>query len=212
MAEEHKYQGITDYKVIGKRPIRHDGNDKVTGRAQYGADVHPVGCLEGKTLRSPHAHARIISIDTSKAEALPGVKAVVTSRDMLNSYEDKVTDLGEGMAIPKNLADNCLAADKVLYEGHAVAAVCATRGHIADEAIQLIQVEYELLPPVMDVYEATKDDSPLLHEEMKTKSLGEQTDKHSNIANHFQHVLGDVEKGFAEADLIFAREFCIYYS
>jgi xanthine dehydrogenase molybdenum-binding subunit len=207
MAEEHEYLGITDYKVIGKRPIRHDGNDKVTGRARYGADVHPVGWLEGKTLRSPHAHARIVSIDTSKAEALPGVRAVVTSKHMLSSYEDKVTDLGEGTAIPKNLADNCLACDKVLYEGHAIAAVCATSGHIADEAIQLIEVEYEVLPPVMDVYQATKDDSPLIHEDMKTKSLGEQMDKLSNVANHFQHLQGDVDKGFAEADHVVEREF-----
>ena len=82
---EQEYLGIDDYKVIGKRPIRHDGTDKVTGRAKYGADVHPVGWLDGKTLRSPHAHARILSIDTSKAEALEGVKAVVTSKDMLLS-------------------------------------------------------------------------------------------------------------------------------
>jgi xanthine dehydrogenase molybdenum-binding subunit len=204
---ESDYLGISEYKVIGKRPIRHDGNDKVTGRARYGADVHPVGWLEGKTRRSPHAHARIVSIDTSKAEALPGVKAVVTSKDMLSSYEDKVTDLGEGTAIPKNLANNVLASDKVLYEGHAVAAVAATSGHIADEAIQLIEVEYEVLPPVMDVVKATKDDSPLLHEEMTTKSLGEQTDKHSNVANHFQHLFGDIDKGFAEANHVIEREF-----
>jgi xanthine dehydrogenase molybdenum-binding subunit len=203
---EQEFLGLQDYKVIGKRPIRHDGNDKVTGRARYAADVHPVGWLEGKTLRSPHAHARIISIDTSKAEALPGVKAVVTSKDMLNNYEDKVTDLGEGTAIPKNLANNVLASEKVLYEGHAVAAVCATSGHIADEALQLIEVKYEVLPPVMDVYDATKDDSPLLHEDMKTKSLGEQTDKHSNVANHFQHEFGDIDKGFAEADHVIERE------
>lgn len=203
---EQEFLGLQDYKVIGKRPIRHDGNDKVTGRASYAADVHPVGWLEGKTLRSPHAHARIISIDTSKAEGLPGVKAVVTSKDMLNNYEDKVTDLGEGTAIPKNLADNVLASEKVLYEGHAVAAVCATSGHIADEALELIEVKYEVLPPVMDVYDATKDDSPLLHDDMKTKSLGEQTDKHSNVANHFQHKFGDIEKGFAESDHVVERE------
>ena len=203
---EQEFLGLQDYKVIGKRPIRHDGNDKVTGRARYAADVHPVGWLEGKTLRSPHAHARVISIDTSKAEALPGVKAVVTSKDMLNNYEDKVTDIGEGTAIPKNLANNVLASDKVLYEGHAVAAVCATSGHIADEALELIEVKYEVLPPVMDVYDATKDDSPLLHEDMKTKSLGEQTDKHSNVANHFQHKFGDIDKGFADADHVVERE------
>ncbi|MBS12507.1 MAG: oxidoreductase [Gemmatimonadetes bacterium] len=204
---EQDYLGGEEYKVIGKRPIRHDGTEKVTGRARYGADVHPTGWLEGKTLRSPHAHALIVKIDTSKAEALEGVKAVVTSKDMLSNYDDKVTDLGEGTAIPKNLANNVLASEKVLYEGHAVAAVAATSGHIADEAIQLIEVEYEVLPPVIDVVAATKDDSPLLHEEMQTKSLGEQTDKHSNVANHFQHVFGDPDKGFAEADHVIEREF-----
>ncbi|HAA76460.1 TPA: oxidoreductase [Candidatus Latescibacteria bacterium] len=204
---EQDYLGGEEYKVIGKRPIRHDGTEKVTGRARYGADVHPTGWLEGKTLRSPHAHALIVKIDTSKAEALEGVKAVVTSKDMLSNYDDKVTDLGEGTAIPKNLANNVLASEKVLYEGHAVAAVAATSGHIADEAIQLIEVEYEVLPPVIDVVAATKDASPLLHEEMQTKSLGEQTDKHSNVANHFQHVFGDPDKGFAEADHVIEREF-----
>ncbi len=207
MMAEQDYLGGEEYKVIGKRPIRHDGTEKVTGRARYGADVHPTGWLEGKTLRSPHAHALIVKIDTSKAEALEGVKAVVTSKDMLSNYDDKVTDLGEGTAIPKNLANNVLASEKVLYEGHAVAAVAATSGHIADEAIQLIEVEYEVLPPVIDVVAATKDASPLLHEEMQTKSLGEQTDKHSNVANHFQHVFGDPDKGFAEADHVIEREF-----
>ncbi len=204
---DQEYLGEQDFKVIGKRPIRHDGTDKVTGRARYAADVHPVGWLEGKTLRSPHAHARILSIDTSKADALPGVKAVVTARDMLSSYEDKVTDLGEGTAIPKNLASNVLASDKVLYEGHAVAAVAATSGHIAGEALQLIDVQYEVLPPVMDVVAATKDDSPLLHGDLTTRSLGEKTDKYSNVANHFQHLFGDPEKGFAEADHIVERDF-----
>ena len=105
------YLGIEDYKVVGTRPIRHDGMDKVTGAARYGADVNPSGLLHGKTLRSPYAHARIKSIDTSKAEALDGVRAVITNKDLSQSFEDKVTDLGEGTVLPKHLSANVLAKD-----------------------------------------------------------------------------------------------------
>ena len=114
------------YAVIGTRPIRPDGTDKVTGRAQYGADVRLTGLLYGKILRSPHAHARIKSIDISRALTFPGVKAVVTSAE-LPQPSGKVTDLGEGAMInPRFMSNNCLAKDKVLYKGHAVAAVAAT--------------------------------------------------------------------------------------
>ena len=115
-----------EYKVIGTRPIRHDGVEKVTGRALYGADFQTVGLLHGRVLRSPHAHARIISIDASRAEAFPGVKGVVTAQD-LPTAEDKVADLGEGAVNLKYLCDNVLASDKVLYKGHAVAAPLLTR-------------------------------------------------------------------------------------
>lgn len=206
-AQAEDYLGQKQYKVVGTRPIRHDGVDKVTGRAVYGADVNLAGTLYGKTLRSPHAHARIKSIDTSKAEKLPGVKAVVTGKDLVQNYEDKVANLGEGSVSLRHLIANVLATDKVLYDGHAVAAVCATSPHIAEEALELIKVEYDVLPPVMDVRAAMKDDAPILHADLKTKSLGEQTDKVSNIANHFQHKYGDVEKAFAEADVVIEREF-----
>src|SRR5256886_210101 len=130
----------TEYRVVGTRPIRHDGADKVTGRAVYGADVRLPGLLYGRVLRSPHAHARIKKIDTSKAEKLAGVRAVATYKD-LPPAEDKWEDLGEGMVNIKFLVDNVLASDKVLYRGHAVAAVAATNIHIAEEAIELIEVE-----------------------------------------------------------------------
>ena len=121
-----------EYKVIGTRPIRHDGVDKVTGRALYGADFTMAGLLHGKILRSPHAHARIKSIDTSKAEAHVGVKAAVTAADMPEADEGVVV-LGEGGAIDiKFLQDNILASDKALYKGHAVAAVAATNPHTAE--------------------------------------------------------------------------------
>ncbi len=196
----------TEYKVVGTRPIRHDGVDKVTGRAIYGADVQMAGLLHGKVLRSPHAHARIRSIDVSRALALPGVKAAVTGKD-LPGGPDKIADLGEGAVNLKYLSNNVLASEKVLYKGHAVAAVAAINPHIAEEALSLIRVDYEVLPPVLDVRAAMKDDAPLLHNDLKTKSLGEPTDKVSNIASHIQFKQGDLDKGFAEADLVIEREF-----
>ena len=200
------YLGIKDYKVIGTRPIRHDGVDKVTGRAKYGADIDMAGLLHGKVLRSPHAHARIKSIDTSKAEALPGVKAVITVND-LPLQEDKIESLGEGAANLKHLRANILADGKVLYHGHAIAAIAATDVHTAEEAVGLIVIEYEILKPVLTVQEAMQADAPLLLKNQTTQSLGENTGKKSNITTHFQHKLGDVEKGFAEAELIVERDF-----
>ena len=195
-----------EYKVIGTRPIRHDGVDKVTGRALYGADFQMTGLLHGRVLRSPHAHARIVSIDTSRAEAYPGVKGVVTAQD-LPEAEDKIADLGEGAVNLKYLCDNIFASDKALYKGHAVAAVAATSPHIAEEACALIDVEYEVLPPVLEVRQAMESDAPLLHESLKTTSMGETADEPSNVASHIQHKLGDPEKGFAEADVVVERDF-----
>ena len=150
---------VGNYRVIGTRPIRHDGLDKVTGTAKYGADIHLQGLLHGKILRSPYAHARILSIDTSKAEALPGVKAVVTSADF-PIVDDAPINLGETLGNPRMLAENGMAREKVLYKGHAVAAVAATNQHVAEEALDLIEVKYEVLPPVLDVREAMKPDAP----------------------------------------------------
>src|SRR5271155_557522 len=138
------------FKVIGTRPIRHDGVDKVTGRAKYGADYSFPGMLHGKVLRSPHAHAKIKSINIEKARALPGVKAVITADDW-PKLSDKVEQGGEGPVNLAHLSLNLLARDKVLYDGHAVAAVAAISGHIADEALRLIEVDYEVQPPVMTV-------------------------------------------------------------
>ena len=120
------------YKVIGTRPIRHDGTDKVTGRAQYGADVHMTGMLFARVKRSPHAHAIIKKIDASKALALPGVKAVITNADFPRPPEGAgATD--EGPPQPWRFqVQNFMAEKKALYRGHAVAAVAATDVHIAE--------------------------------------------------------------------------------
>ena len=194
------------YKVIGTRPIRHDGLDKVTGQAIYGADVRLPNLLYGKLKRSPHAHAKILSIDTSKALQLDGVRAVATADDLVEAV-DKLSDIGETIVNIREVARNSLASGKVLYKGHAVAAVAATSPHIADEALELIEVKYEPLPAVTDVREAMKDDAPLLDEDRTTKAMGEDTGKKSNIASHNQHKLGDIDQGFAQADVIIEREF-----
>ena len=206
-----------EYNVVGARPIRHDGTDKVTGRARYGADISMPGLLHGRVLRSPHAHARIKSIDPSRALALEGVKCVVTSAEFPQP-SGKVVDLGEGaMTNPKFLSNNCLAADKALYKGHAVAAVAATDSHIAEEALSLIDVEYEVLPAVVNVLDAMKDEAPVLHEQLENltnlniRPGGLRSEDHdgpgSNIANHFVLEAGDLEQGFTEAEVIVEREF-----
>ena len=196
------------YRVIGTRPIRHDGTDKVTGRAMYGADIKLSGMLHGAILRSPHAHARIKSIDVSKARLFPGVHAVVTQADFPDA-EHKIAQLGEGAVNLYHLSQNVLAGPKVLYKGHAVAAVAADNVHIAEQAAELIEVEYELLPPVLDVRAAMGDDVPVLNDDVRTESMaGESSsDQPTNIAKHFRYEKGDVEQGFAEAEVIVEREY-----
>ena len=194
------------YDVVGTRPVRHDGADKVTGRALYGADFTMAGLLYGAILRSPHAHARVRSIDTSKAEALPQVRAVVTFKD-LPDPADRTVDLGEGLTRLKYIRDNVLASDKVLYKGHAVASVVAASLHDAEEALKLIEVDYEPLPAVLTAPDAMREGASILHGDLTTKELGQQTDLVSNVADHFRHKLGDSEKGFAEADLTVEHEF-----
>ena len=195
------------YDVVGTRPIRHDGTDKVTGRALYGADYDTAGLLHGYIVRSPHAHANIKNVDTSKAEALEGVLAVVTHADFTGDA-DGMVDMGEGAPTSlKWLRDNVLASDKALYRGHAIAGVAAVSPHIAEEAAGLIEVDYEVLPPVITVEDAMADGAPILHADLKTMELGEETDNVSNVADHFQHKKGDTAKGFADADVIVEREY-----
>ena len=195
------------YDVVGTRPTRHDGADKVTGRAKYGADFQAADVLSAKVLRSPHAHARIVSIDTSKAEAHPGVRAVVTAKDWPAGKSEGRVQLGELTTDLKYLRNDIMASDKVLFKGHPIAGVAAVNSHVADEAIGLIDVEYEVLPVVLTAPDAMKDDAPLLHDDLVTEEFGEKTDRLSNVAEHFQHKLGDLDKGFAEADVVVEREF-----
>ena len=191
------------FKVIGTRPIRHDGVDKVTGRARYGADYTFPGMLHGKVLRSPHPHAIIKSINVDKALKLPGVRAIVTSAD-LPEAESKIEQAGEMAINPHYLSMNILARGKVLYDGHAIAAVAATSPHIAEEALKLIDVEYEVLPPAMTVDVAMKPGAPILLSDLRNKEEG---DKETNVAQHYQFKRGEVEAGFKAADFIIEREF-----
>ena len=185
-----------EYTAVGKRPIRHDGYDKVTGKARYGADIHLPGLLHGKVLRSPHGHARIVSIDTTRAEALPGVKAVVTSRDLPEMDPTPISLDGSPPVNFRHLTRNVLAREKALYVGHAVAAAVATSSDTAEEAVSLIEVEYDVLPVVSDVDKATAPGAPRLHDEYE-----------NNIAGLTNYTLGDVEKGFGDADVIVEREY-----
>ena len=188
-------------KVIGTSPVRPDGVPKVTGLAQYGADFSLPGMLWAKILRSPHAHARIRSINTKKALALSGVKAVITGADLPEQKFDYVGP--ERVAVNFwHMTRNILAREKALYEGHAIAAVAATTSAIAAEALKLIEVDYEILPHVIDVDEAMKADAPLLFEDMITRGITPAPTKPSNISKRVEYKMGDIDAGFAAADEI----------
>ena len=196
------------FKVVGTRPVRHDGTDKVTGRAVYGADIQLPGLLHGKILRSPHAHARIKSIDTEHASAHPGVMAVVTHSD-LPWTDDRLMDVGEDLVMSlRYLSTAVLADDKALHKGHPVAAVAASNPHAAEEALDLIEVEYEVLPAVTNVEDAMRPGAPILHGNITApEGLGFEAESGSNVAGHSQQVLGDADTAFAEADVVVEREF-----
>ena len=189
----------TDYKYLGTRPIRPDGVEKVTGRANFGADENLAGMLFGGVTRSKHSHAKIRSIDTTAAEAMSGVLAVITVAD----FPDR-SSFNAGL---RAFADNVIALDKVLYHGQAIAAVAATSSFLAQQAADAIEVDYEVLPSVTDVLAAMKDDAPLLHEGMFTEGLEEKPDKPSNISKKMVITKGEVELGFEQADEIIERTY-----
>lgn len=185
--------------LIGQSVIRKDALEKVTGAAKYVADLKFRPLLYAKILRSPYAHAKIISIDTSKAEQLPGVKAVVTGKEF-NQY------------LGLYLVDRTLyASDKVRYIGEAVAGVAATSLEIAEEALKLIEVEYEVLPTILDPEKAMEPDAPLIHEKLHEYKCVPfiMPVPHTNISNHFKIRKGDIEEGFAQSDYIFEDEYYV---
>ena len=204
-----------DYAVVGTRPLRHDGPDKVMGRARYAADIHLTGMLHGKILRSPHPHARLRGIDAGRALALPGVLAVVTAADF-PEVSAEAADLAEGANVNYGFySRNVMAREKALYRGHAVAAIAALSPHLAEEALDLIEVDYEVLPAVLNADAALQPDAPLLHERLVTMDSpamrpggwGDPSTPVTNLANRFEFRLGDLEQGFAAADAVVEREF-----
>ncbi len=192
-------EGKRKFAVVGSRPLRPDGIDKVTGRAKFGADAVAPGMLVGRVLRSPHAHARIKKIDTSKAEKLAGVKAIVT--------RDDFPDHTGGDSGLYDILYNVMAREKALYEGHAVAAVAAVSASVARQALKLIKIDYEVLPHVTDVDEAVKPAAPVLHPKLITDGVEPRPKKASNIARRYEFGHGDVEEGFKKADIVIERQF-----
>ncbi|MCZ6538915.1 MAG: molybdopterin-dependent oxidoreductase, partial [Chloroflexi bacterium] len=201
------YDTKTDYKVVGKNPIRHDGLDKVTGRAVYGADVKVPGLIWGDVIRSPHAHARVKSIDTSAAEAMDGVYAVLTHADFPVTDEREI-EAGEDVVNLKRDQSNIMADDKVHYKGHVVAAVAAVDRNTAQEAASKIKVEYDVLPVVSDVDAAMADDAPIILESLVGDHLGEDV-PNTNIAKIFRHEFGNLDEAFANSDLVIERTFSL---
>lgn len=197
-------EGARAYRVVGTRPVRPDGVDKVTGKAIYSADFVAPGMIHGAILRSPHAHARIRSIDASAALALPGVKAVVTGADMPTDRELKKGDPTGAMLA---LARHALALDRAMFDGHAVAAVAATSPEIAQAALALIRVEYEVLEPVLTIEAALADGAPVLHPDHRTTGVAPEEAGPSNVVGLLTRAKGDVAAGFAAADAVFEGTF-----
>jgi len=194
------------FKVVGGQPVRPDGVPKVTGTAMFGADYSLPGALVGRVLRSPHAHARIRAIDTAAADALPGVKAVITALDF---PEQDFAYFGPPRVQNNfwHITRNVMAREKVLYVGHAVAAVAASDAATAAKALKLIEVDYEVLPHVIDVEAAMADDAPLLFEDMITRNVEPAPTEPSNVSARYEFAIGDLEAGFAEADEIVEKDY-----
>src|SRR5712692_697814 len=186
------YLDKASLRVVGTRPIRPDGVDKVIGRATFGADMTMPGMLWGRVKRSPHAHARI--------------KAVVTAADFPEIPSEEAF-VGEGPMNFRDLSYNCMARGKALYDGHAVAAVAATSPAIAEEALDLIEVEYEVLPHVIDVEDAMKPGAPVLHDDLFTQGLDPKPVKASNIAKRITFAKGDIAAGWREAEIRIERRY-----
>lgn len=200
-----------EYKVIGQRVPKVGGIEMVKGEAAYGADIHLPGMLYGKILRSPHAHALIKRIDTSRARQLEGVRAVVTAADLPEVRPGTTFPMGEVPVDLYGIALLGMARDKALFHGHPVAAVAAVDPWIAEEALSLIDVEYEVLPVVVDVLDAMKPDAPLLDPNLRTRDMlrREISDRPTNIAMKAEFGRGDVEEGFAEADVVIENEYVV---
>jgi len=199
-------QDVAAQAEVGRARVRKEDARLVTGQTNWTDNMVLPGMLYMAFARSPHAHARIVKIDTSKAAALPGVRAIVTAADFPDIANEEAF-VGEGPMNFRDLSRNCMARDKVLYDGHAVAAVAANSPSIAEEAIELIEVQYEVLPHVIDVEEAMANGAPLLHDDMFTQGVEPKPTKPSNVAKKITFTKGDIAKGFAEAEVVIERKY-----
>jgi putative selenate reductase molybdopterin-binding subunit len=190
------------YQTVGKSEIKVDAVKLAQGKPAFAADIEPRALLHAKVLRSPHAHARIKNIDASKARALPGVAAVLTWQDVPRVV---YSTAGQSDPIPGPL--DCFSLDnKVRFVGDRVAFVAAETPEIAEKALELIEVEYEILPAILDMGESMKDGAIQIHDQPEYVNFADSNPK-KNLAAHIRIDIGDVEKGFAEADEIFEAEY-----
>ena len=182
---------VSEHAFVGKSPLRVDATEKVTGRAVYIDDLKLSGMLYGKVLRSKYAHARILGIDASKAERLPGVKGVVTGADIPFLHGESMMD------------EPFLAKEKVRYSGEGVAAVAAVDEETAERALSLVKVEYEELPALFDPVEAAQPGAPLIHDQLEKYPHASAVNplKGTNICNHFELHKGNVDQGFRRVRL-----------
>ncbi len=186
------------FKVVGTRPIRPDGVEKVTGKAIFGTDYKAANMLHGAIVRSPHPHARIKSIDTSKAEAVPGVKAVITGADF-PSLEDIIVRMGESSGSTVDISTNIMAKDTAYYDGHAVAAIAAVTRQAALEAARLVEVDYEILPHVIEMCDAFAADATKIKAAINTVGLGEGEQGRPNASLKFTSAKGVAAAAMANA-------------
>ncbi len=186
----------SQYKYVGTRPVRHDGLEKVTGKARFAADLNMTGQLHTAFVRCPHAHAHVITIDISRAAAMPGVKAIVTREDFcdLNPKHPE-----------HDTAVNIMARDEALYNGHVVAAVAAVTSAQATAAARAVDVQYEPLPAVLTIDEAIADGAPIAN--FSNRTYFSKDTEPSNLATINNYDRGDITAGFANADIIVEREF-----
>ena len=194
-----------EFKIIGSRPIRPDGLDKVTGRARYGADLNMQGQLYGHVVRSPHAHAVIKSIDCSKALAMEGVLAVMTGQDLVEPG-NQMLGSGEGAMALKDVVPMVMSQGKVLFHSQAVAAVAANSPELAAEAAQAVEVMYDVLPAVTDVHKALTDDAPILHDDRFPDGYPEET---TNLATHISLTVGDPDAAFEKAEVMIEQTYSV---
>ena len=194
-----------EFKIIGSRPVRPDGLDKVTGRARYGADLSMQDQLYGYVVRSPHAHAFITSIDCSKALAMEGVLAVMTGEDLVEPG-NQMLGSGEGAMALKDVVPMVMSQGKVLFHAQAVAAGAATSPALAAEAAQAVEVVYDVLPVVTDVHKALAADAPILHDDRFPDGYPEEPTK---LATRISLTVGDPDAAFEKAEVVIEQTYSV---